>query len=77
MPYFQKTKDGLRKRTGSKAPLGVQLGKLAVKSDYSVVRIAAYTGASRTTIYSWFAGKGVTNAYKASVSRLITELKQA
>lgn len=76
MPYFQKTKDGLRKRTGAGAPLGVRLAKLAVKHDFSVIQIAARTGASRTTVYSWFSGRGVTNAYKAAVQQLIAELKQ-
>ena len=76
MPYFKKTKDGLRKRIGANAPLGVRLAKLAVKHDFSVIKIAAYTGASRTTVYSWFAGRGVTNAYKPAVTKLIAELKQ-
>ena len=76
MPYFQKTKDGLRGRRATNAPLGVRLAKLAVKLDFSVIDIAKKTGASRTTVYSWFAGRGVTNAYKASVTNLIAELKQ-
>lgn len=76
MPYFQKTKDGLRRRTGANAPLGVRLAKLAVKKDFSVIKIAEQTGASRTTVYSWFAGRGVTNAYKPAVLGLITTLKQ-
>lgn len=76
MPYFQKTKDGVRKLKLANAPLGVRLAKLAVKKDLSVIEIAKRTGASRTTIYSWFAGKGVTNAYKKTVTDLIAELKQ-
>lgn len=76
MPYLQKTKDGVRGRKLANAPLGVRLAKLAVKHDFSVINIAERTGASRTTIYSWFAGRGVTNAYKAVVTNLIDELKQ-
>jgi len=38
--------------------------------------IAKKTGASRTTVYSWFAGRGVTNAYKTAVANLIADLKQ-
>jgi transcriptional regulator with XRE-family HTH domain len=76
MPYFQKTKDGVRARKAANAPLGVRLAKLAVKLDFSVIEIAKKTGASRTTVYSWFSGKGVTNAYKAAVTNLIAELKQ-
>ena len=76
MPYFQKTKDGVRGRKLTNAPLGVRLAKLAVKHDFSVIDIAKKTGASRTTVYSWFAGRGVTNAYKAAVTNLIGELKQ-
>ena len=76
MPYFTKTKDGLRARKTANAPLGVRLAKLAVKLDFSVIDIAKKTGASRTTVYSWFAGRGITNAYKSAVTSLIEELKQ-
>jgi len=76
MPYFQKTKDGLRAHKNANAPLGVRLAKLAIKRDFSVIDIARKTGASRTTVYSWFAGRGVTNAYKTAVTNLISELKQ-
>ena len=75
MPYFQKTKDGVRKHAGLRT-LGVQLARLAVKHDFSVIDIAKRTGASRTTVYSWFAGRGITNAYKPAVLELIDTLKQ-
>lgn len=74
MPYFQRTKDGVKQNKA--AALGVRLAKLAVKREYSVVQIASYTKASRATIYSWFAGRGVSNAYKPIVNKLIDELKQ-
>lgn len=76
MPYFQKTKDGVRGRIGANAPLGLRLAKAAIRREYSVANIARRTGASRATVYSWFAGRGVTNAYKTLVTDLIKELKQ-
>lgn len=57
--------------------LGVRLGRLAIQKRMSVQDIAHKTGASRTTIYNWFAGRGVTNAYKDRVQALIVELQNA
>lgn len=56
--------------------LGVKLGRLAVQKDVSVQDIATRTGASRTTVYSWFSGRGVTNAYQKTVTELIAALKK-
>lgn len=55
--------------------MGSQLGRLAIKKQLSVQQIAAITGASRTTVYSWFAGKGITNAYRRPVADLINKLR--
>jgi hypothetical protein len=33
------------------------------------------TGASRTTVYSWFAGGTVTNGYRKAVSQIIASLR--
>lgn len=55
--------------------LGSQLGRLAIKKSLSVQQVAQITGASRTTVYSWFAGKGITNAYRATVADLINKLR--
>ena len=55
--------------------LGPTLGKRAVKRDLSVQQIANLTGASRTTVYTWFAGGTVTNAYRRTVERLISSLR--
>lgn len=41
----------------------------------SVQQIALLTGASRSTIYNWFAGNGVTNAYRVSVLELTRTLR--
>ena len=55
--------------------LGLVLRKQAHRKKFSVIKVAAFTGASRTTVYSWFAGGGVTNAYRPVVTALIESLK--
>ena len=63
-----------RVRTGGQSP-GLQLARLAVKHDYSVAEIATMTGASRQTVYNWYAGHKVSNAYIAHVRKLIEHIK--
>lgn len=70
--YHQKTKQRLK---AAPPTLGARLGRLAINKGLSVQQVATKTGASRTTIYSWFAGGGVTNAYKTAVEQLISELR--
>ena len=67
------------KRVVAEAPvtIGAHLGRWAVRRDFSVIRIASVTGATRATIYSWFAGHPVSNAYKPAVERLTKILKAA
>ena len=72
MAYHTRTKATIK--LASKT-LGSQLGRLALKKNVSVQQIAHSTGASRTTVYSWFAGKGITNAYRAVVADLINKLR--
>lgn len=72
MSYHASTKALVR---SSPKELGARLGKLAVNKGLSVIQIALLTGASRTTVYSWFAGNGVTNAYKYVVKELIKTLQ--
>jgi transcriptional regulator with XRE-family HTH domain len=72
MTYRLTTQRNVRAAPSS---LGARLGKLAVKRGLSVAQIALLTGASRTTIYSWFAGGTVTNAYRRTVEDLITQLR--
>lgn len=72
MPYHSNTRLHLRTAPST---LGVRLGRLAVRKKVSVQEIATKTGASRTTVYNWFAGGGVTNAYKDRVLALIQELQ--
>jgi|JI10StandDraft_1071094.scaffolds.fasta_scaffold304561_2 hypothetical protein len=77
MSYSPKIKQNLAQHKGPtmKMPLGIQLGKLAVAKDVSVIDVSAQTGASRTTVYNWFAGGSVTNAYEHVVREVISTLK--
>lgn len=73
MAYHLTTKTLLR---DTPMTMGVRLGRLALRRRVSVQEIAERTGASRTTVYSWFAGRGITNAYRKPVEALIKELRQ-
>ena len=55
--------------------IGARLARLAMKHELSVVDIAKRTGASRTTVYNWFLGSGVSNAYLPRVEHLVGELR--
>ena len=72
MGYHHKTKQ-LAKQAAKEQ--GTRLAKLAVPKGLSVQQIATITGASRPTVYNWFAGKGVSKAYKAHVQALIHKLR--
>lgn len=72
MAYHAKTKQLVKQAAQGQ---GSRLGKLAVAKGLSVNQIALLTGASRSTVYSWFAGKGVTNAYRPIVQLLIQRLR--
>ena len=72
MAYHAQTKATIKLAAKT---LGRQLGRLAIKKKLSVQQIALITGASRTTVYSWFAGKGITNAYRRPVADLINKLR--
>lgn len=74
MAYHYHTK---RVVAGAPVTIGAHLGRWAVRRDFSVMRIASVTGATRATVYSWFAGQPVSNAYKSAVKRLTTILKAA
>jgi transcriptional regulator with XRE-family HTH domain len=74
MSYHTTTKALVQ--TPSRA-LGTRLGKAAIKKGLSVCQIALITGASRTTIYSWFAGNTVTNAYRRPVKDLLNKLQKS
>jgi len=63
--------------TVKKAPktLGNQLGRWAVHLDFPVTKIAKATGASRQSVYNWFAGGEVFVAYRPVVEALLSILK--
>jgi hypothetical protein len=54
--------------------LGNQLGRWAVHLDFPVTKIAKATGASRQSVYNWFA---VFVAYRPIVEVLLTILKSS
>jgi hypothetical protein len=62
-----------------KAPktLGNQLGRWAVHLDFPVTRIAELTGASRQSVYNWFAGGEVFVAYRPAVTNLLKILQSS
>jgi predicted transcriptional regulator len=74
MKYRQHIRDAV---ATSGNTLGTKLGRAAVRLDFSVVRIAELTGATRATVYSWFYGNEVSNAYKPTVTRLTNILRDA
>lgn len=57
--------------------LGNTLGRLAVGLDFSVLRIAKATGATRQTVYNWMSGGEVLTPYRPRVEQLITILRAA
>jgi predicted transcriptional regulator len=74
MKYRKHVRDNVKTAGDS---LGPQLGRAAIRLGFSVVRVATVTGATRATIYSWFYGNEVSNAYRASVTRLTNILRDA
>lgn len=57
--------------------LGNTLGRLAVGLDFSVMRIAKATGATRQTVYNWMGGGDVLSPYRPRVEQLIVILRAA
>lgn len=57
--------------------LGNTLGRLAVRLDFSVMRVAKATGATRQTVYNWFGGGEVLTPYRPLVEQLTTILRDA
>ncbi len=72
MSYHTKTKQLV---LNAHKTLGARLARQAISKGLSVQQIALLTGASRSTVYSWFAGRGVTNAYRPIVNILIRRLR--
>lgn len=58
--------------------VGVQLGRLCIKHDIAVTKVAKYLGVTRQTVYSWFTGKSQPQAsYADAVVRLTNEITNA
>jgi hypothetical protein len=55
--------------------LGTQLARWAIHRQFSIIRIAACTGATRQTVYNYFSGGEVTRAYRPAVVELIKILR--
>jgi len=72
MPYSDKIKLAV---ASAPKTLGNQLGRWAIHLDFPVLRISAYTGATRQTVYNWFSGTDVTPAYRARVKDLVNILQ--
>lgn len=51
--------------------IGKQLQRVAKREGISVIQIAAYTGATRCTVYNWMAGRTVSPAYRAAVQNIV------
>jgi hypothetical protein len=74
MQYRKHVRDAVKTAGNS---LGPQLGRAAVRLEFPVMLITRATGASRATIYSWFYGNDVSNAYRNAVIRLTKILRAA
>lgn len=57
--------------------LGIQLARHAIRMDLSIKEVSHLVGASRMTVYNWYNGRAVTNAYQPRVKQLIEILKTA
>lgn len=71
MSYHTNTRVALQSAPNT---LGVRLGRVAVRKGLSVSYLSAKIGASRATIYQWFLGSSVSNAYRRPVEQLLKEL---
>lgn len=72
MPYSDTVKQSV---ASAPKTVGNQLGRWAVHLDFPVMAISRYTGATRQTVYNWFSGKEVTNAYKERVKSMLNILQ--
>ena len=74
MAYTAKYKERVYK---TQPILGNRLGRFAVKLDFSVLRIAKASGATRQTLYNWFIGKPVAPYYKGTVQIMLDILSKS
>lgn len=58
--------------------IGVKLGRLCIKHDVPVSKVASYLGVTRQTVYYWFTGKSQPQAsFADAVVRLTQEITNA
>lgn len=74
MSYRQRTRDLVK---ASPLTLGSRLARRAVYLDVSIQELSSLTGATRKTLYNWFAGGWVIPAYRERVSKVYEILKEA
>lgn len=74
MPYSYEVIQSVK---NSPKNLGGQLGRWAIHREFPVIKIARATGATRQTVYNWFAGGEVFTAYKPAVEALVKILQAA
>jgi hypothetical protein len=56
--------------------LGQRLARAARRKEKSVIWLAGRIGCTRVTVYHWFAGGGVSPAYRPKVERLVAQLEK-
>lgn len=56
MSYGYSTRLVTLNKAANARNLGVKLGRVCIRHDYSVSKIASTLGVSRQTIYNWFCG---------------------
>ena len=58
--------------------VGVQLGRLCIKHDIAISKVAKYLGVTRQTVYYWFTGKSEPRPYfSKAVQKMIREINEA
>lgn len=72
MSYSDKTRDMVY---AAPKTLGNRLGRWAIHRDFPVTKIATCTGATRQTVYNWFAGGEMLSVYADRVKTLTTILE--
>lgn len=55
--------------------LGNQLGRWACNRGLPITKLSLATGATRQTLYNWFAGGNVTQAYRERVQEILDILR--
>lgn len=74
MPYYDITKERLR---GASSTLGVKLARQAVRKNISVQELSRAVGATRQTVYRWFAGHVISPAYRSTVTQVLNIIAAA